>query len=323
MSSPEGSVLSLERIREATEVIDPVFLHTPQFISDGLSERLGLRVLCKVETVNPIRSFKGRGTSFLVNQLGETHTPLACASAGNFGQGLAYAARSYDLPVHVYTAEAASPVKVEAMSRLGAQIHPRGTDFDAAKEIGRAEATTHGWRFVEDGREPEIAEGAGTMAIELTAWPERIDAVLVPVGNGSLINGIGRWLKATAPGLLVIGVCAEGAPAMERSWRAGQPVATDRANTIADGIGVRVPVPEAVAEMAHTIDEMVLVSDERIVTAMNLAFDALGLVIEPAGAAGLAAALAMRERLAEQLIAVPLCGGNLTRAQIRRWLSDE
>ncbi|MPZ89494.1 MAG: pyridoxal-phosphate dependent enzyme [Nitriliruptorales bacterium] len=318
----EGSQLSLERIREAAEVVDPVFLRTPQFVSDELSDRLGLQVLCKVETANPVRSFKGRGADYLVHRLGQAEAALACASAGNFGQGLAYAARSYDLPLHVFAAETANPLKVERMRRLGAQVHLAGADFDTAKDIARRQAGEQGWTYVEDGREPAIAEGAGTIAVELAAWPERLDAVLVPVGNGALINGVGRWLKAMAPGLRVVGACAERAPSMERSWRQRRMVVMEHADTIADGIAVRAPVPEALAEMAHTVDDMVLVSDEQIVTAMRLAFRGLGLVIEPAGAAGLAAALALRHRLAGKLVAVPLCGGNLTPAQIRRWLTD-
>jgi threonine dehydratase len=314
---------SLERIREAAAVVDPVFLNSPQFVSEQLSDLLGLQVLCKVETVNPIRSFKGRGTSFLVHQLDRHDVPLACASAGNFGQGLAYAARSYRLTVHVFAAETANPFKIDSIRRLGAEVHLGGDDFDAAKQIARRRAAEEGWTFIEDGREPAIAEGAGTMAVELTRWPQRLDAVLVPVGNGALVNGIGCWMKAMAPGVQVIGVCAERAPAMERSWRQGRVVVTERADTIADGIAVRVPVPEALAEMAHTVDDLVLVSDQQLVTAMGLLFRALGLVSEPAGAAGIAGALALRDRLANQLVAIPVCGGNLTPAQIRRWLTEE
>src|SRR3712207_4103462 len=109
---PGAAFLSLERIEEAAAVIDPVFAGTPQFLCERLGRPLGLRLLCKVETVNPIRSFKGRGADYFLHRLGLADTPLACASAGNFGQVLAYAARRRGLPLHVFAAAGANPLKV-------------------------------------------------------------------------------------------------------------------------------------------------------------------------------------------------------------------
>jgi threonine dehydratase len=136
-----------------------------------------------------------------------------------------------------------------------------------------------------------------------------------------LINGIGTWFKQFSPAPWVIGVCAEGAPSMELSWRAGKPVSTESAATIADGIGVRVPVPEALVAMRATVDEVMLVSDEEILDAMRMLFVETGLVVEPAGAAGLAAVTKRHKELEGQRVATPLCGGNLTADQVRRWLT--
>lgn len=312
------SSLSLERIREAAAVIEPIFRDSPQFVSETLSARLGLRLLCKVECLNPIRSFKGRGTSYYLHRC--PPGPLVAASAGNFGQGLAYVAQRQGRALTLFAATTANPLKVERMRALGAQVRLAGADFDAAKTAARAFAAANQLPYVEDGREPAIAEGAGTIALELCRWPEPIDAMLVPVGNGALINGVGRWLRAHAPACRIIGVCAARAPSMVESWRARQVRETATADTIADGIAVRVPVPEAVAELAHTVDDMVVVSEERILEAMRLCHQELGLVVEPAGAVGVAAALDVREQLAGQLVAVPLCGGNLTAEQVRQWL---
>jgi threonine dehydratase len=311
---------SLERIREAAGVIDPVFRDTPQFAAESLSERLGMRLLCKVECINPIRSFKGRGTDYYLHRDSTANGPLVSASAGNFGQGLAYAALRRNRPLIIFAATTANPLKIRRMRALGADVRIAGNDFDAAKGTARDFAASNQLQFVEDGREPAIAEGAGTIAVELCRWPEPLDAILVPVGNGALIGGVGHWMKAHAPACRVIGVCAARAPAMAESWRAGAVRLTDSADTIADGIAVRVPVPEALAEMAHFVDEMVLVSEERLLEAMQVCHEELGLVTEPAGAAGLAAALDLRDLLAGRLVAVPICGGNLTPEQIRTWL---
>jgi threonine dehydratase len=310
----------LDSIDEAADVIDPVFRDSPQFVAEALGARLPMRVLCKVETLNPIRSFKGRGCDYLLHRMGPGSGPLVTASAGNFGQGLAYAARPRGVSVLVFAAVTASRLKVERMRALGAEVRLAGQDFDAAKAAGRAWAALEGLRFIEDGRELEIAAGAGTIAVELVRWPEPISAVLLPVGNGALAAGVGCWLKVHSPQTEVIGVVAEGAPAMLRSWEAGAPVATRTADTIADGIAVREPVPEAVERLAGTLDRVVAVTDAQIVEAMRLAFDTLGVVVEPAGAAGLAAALALGEELRGRLVAIPLCGGNLTPEQARRWL---
>ena len=312
--------ISIDRIREAAEVIDPAFKDTPQFLAESLSDRLGVSIVLKVECVNPIRSFKGRGTDYLMHQIGSRPQGFVCASAGNFGQGMAYAARKRGHRLTVFAAVAANPLKVSRMRALGAEVVLAGADFDAAKAAAKEHAHGIGALYVEDGLVPEIAEGAGTIALELGRMDEHLDAIFVPLGNGSLINGIGTWFKQFSPATWVIGVCAEGAPAMELSWRAGKPVSTESAATIADGIGVRVPVPEALVAMRATVDEVMLVSDEEILEAMRMLLLETGLAVEPAGAAGLAAIAKRRSELVEQRVATPICGGNLTEDQIRRWL---
>jgi threonine dehydratase len=318
-----GKRLSLGRIEEAARCIDPVFLGSPQYEAETLGDDLGLRLVCKVETANPIRSFKGRGTDHLLHQLGGEGERLVCASAGNFGQGLAYAARKRGVPLTVFAAQSANPAKAERMRQLGAEVRLEGEDFDEAKRAARALAGSEGWRFVEDGREVEIAEGAGTIALELCRWSEPFDALLVPLGNGALLSGVGTWLKAHAPSTEVIGVCAEGAPAMALSLREGVVRTTEKANTIADGIAVRVPVEEALSDLAGVVDDVLLVDDGTLVRAVRLLFWRMGHVVEPAGAAGIAALLAHRERFAGALVATPLCGGNLTERQVRRWLLED
>lgn len=314
--------LSLARIEEASRVVDPVFRHTPQFVSEPLSDLLGLRLVVKIETLNPIRSFKGRGADFFVRTVAAAGEggPIVCASAGNFGQAMAYAARARGIPVIVYAAEAANPLKVARMRALGAEVRQTGVDFDAAKLAAKAFAAENGLLMAEDSLQPEFSEGAGTIGLELLGFPEPIDALLIALGNGAMLNGIARWTKAHRRELRTVGVAATGAPAMEHSWRAGEPITLDRMTTVADGIGVRVPVPEAVADMRGIVDDVLLVEDAAMLDAVRAAHRHLGVVLEPSGAAGLAAAMVFRERFAGQTIGVVLCGGNLTPEQMGEWL---
>jgi len=304
--------LSLERIETASRSIDPVFLNTPQFESESLSHELGMRLILKVETVNPIRSFKGRGTDFLVSNLPAGSQTLVCASAGNFGQGLAYAARKRGLPAVIFASHSANALKLDRMRQLGADVRLLGRDFDAAKEHALIFAEKTGACYIEDGREPAIAEGAGSIAVELCRWEAPFDFVVVPLGNGALLAGVGRWMKAHSPATRVVAVCAARAPSMALSLQSGTVQCTATADTIADGIAVRVPVPEALDDLAGVVDDVVLVEDEAIVEAMRMIFDFHGLVLEPAGAAGVAAAMVFREKFRGGRVATLLTGGGKT-----------
>lgn len=312
--------LRLSNIERAMELIDPVFLNTPQYRAESLEPLLGCRLVVKVETANPIRSFKGRGASYFVSQVPDG-TLLVCASAGNFGQAMAYACRARGLPLVVYASVNASPLKVERMRALGAEVRLHGEDFDAAKLEAKRCAAGSGMRMVEDSLDAATGEGAGTMGLELLRWREEFDAVLVPLGNGAMLTGVGRWVKAHAPRTRVVGAVAGGAPAMLESWRTGRVVEYAEIDTIADGIGVRLPIPEVVRDMEGVVDDVVPVGDDSMLRAMRLLHEHLGLVVEPSGAAGVAALLEHGGRFAGQLVAAIICGGNLTREQIKRWLT--
>jgi threonine dehydratase len=314
--------LSPARIAKARHLIPPVFLGSALRTSPGLDRHLGLSLGLKDETDNPIRSFKGRGTSlFVARELSEAST-LVAASAGNFGQGLAYAVVRSGHRVIVFAAETASPLKIEAMRRLGAEVILHGSDLDAAKAEARAFAAERAFRFVEDGAEPAIAEGAGTIALEITDALPSLDAVFVPLGNGALATGMGAWLRHCSPQTRIIAVTAAGAPCMAHSVEAGQPLETPSVDTIADGIAVRVPVPFAVSSLRDTVDEVVLVGDEMILEAMRLVRRHLGQVVEPAGAAGLAGLIQKQQDYAGARVATVLCGANLAPQHIAAWLPD-
>ena len=327
--------VSTEGIEAAWAAIPAEFRDTPQFVSEALTRELGVRLTVKVECLNPIRSFKARGACWFTARRGPEAKRAGVAwvtgSAGNFGQGLAWAARRAGIPLTVFSAKTANPAKVAAMRSLGAEVVLRGADFDAAKEEARAFAEDGNLAeggnavFVEDGREPEITEGAGTIALELSRSGAP-DGVLVPLGNGALLGGMGKWFREappeTRPETRLVGVVAAGAPVMRRAFETGDPAPADAPpRTAADGIAVRVPVPEAVPLLREVVDEVVEVSEEALVAAVRLLHRALGLVVEPAGAAGVAALLDHPDRFRSLFgglsVATPLCGGNADPALLR------
>jgi len=309
--------LSFARVEEAAGLIDPVFLETPQFVCEPLSENLGATVTLKVETANPVRCFKGRGASYCVATL-PGDDPLVCASAGNFGQAMAYACRARGRQLIVYTGTTANRLKLERMRALGAEVRLVGEDFDAAKLAARGFAADSGLRFVEDGLEPATAEGAGTIGVELSRL--ELDAVLVPLGNGALLGGVGLALRRLAPKTKVVAVQAAGAPAMTESLRSGRIVTYPSMDTIADGIGVRIPIPEALGYLEGLVDETLLVSEDSIVTGMQWIHRHAGIVVEPSGAVGVAALIENPSVFLGRRVATILCGGNLTPEQMRTWL---
>ncbi len=314
--------IKLEHIQAAMNVIDPVFLNTPQFVNEPLSSLLGCRLLTKIETQNPIRSFKGRGAEYFLSTLESLipHPKIVCASAGNFGQAMAFSSRKRGFDLTVYASVNANPLKLERMRDLGAEVVLAGEDFDAAKQIAKKFALETGAYMVEDSLQEAITEGSGTIALELLQSSEPLEMVLVPLGNGAMINGIARFIKAHRPGIQVIGVSAKGADAMEQSWRSGKIVTLEKINTIADGIGVRLPIAEALEDMKGLVDDVLLVNDETIIKSMKLLHQHLGLVVEPSGAVGLAAILEQPEKFKNVSVATIICGGNLTHQQMKMWL---
>ena len=314
--------LTIDRIEQATSVIDPVFLNSPQFDCDALSADLGCQLTLKIETMNPIRCFKGRGADWLVSEAarrGEGRV-MFCASAGNFGQAMAYAGTRHGCSVTVYAAETANPLKVQRMRALGANVRLFGADFDAAKTEARRVAEALGARFVEDSRDVETAEGAGTIGLDLvSALDEPVDDVIVPLGNGSMLIGIATAIRALSPDTRIVAVQASGAPAMTETLRTGRIVKTRTADTIADGIAVRVPVPEAVSDMTGLVDDALLVDDSAITAAMRRLYTSAGLVTEPAGAIGVAAVAEHPARFEGRRVATVICGANATPEQLSGW----
>ncbi|MBI3746883.1 MAG: pyridoxal-phosphate dependent enzyme [Chloroflexi bacterium] len=306
-------------IRAARRTIHPAFTASPQYLHEGLGALAGVDVIVKVECVNPIRAFKGRGTWLAVAGLaGEGRvsagTPVVAASTGNFGQGVAFAARAHGVPAVIFADEHANPGKVARIRSFGATVVQQGRDFDAAREASAAFAAREGAFLLVDGAEPLVAAGAATLALEVTEAAEAgavpmPSVAYVPLGNGALIVGVGAWLRHAVPACRIVGIAAEGAPSMVRSWEAGRAIETADAATYAEGIACRVPIAEALDMMVGRVDDLLLVSEEELRAAQATFTAATGVTVEGAAAASWAGLLADPRRSGPALVI--LTGSNV------------
>jgi threonine dehydratase len=321
--------LDLDRIRAARDVIDPVFLDTPQYECEPLGRELGCTVTVKLETANPVRSFKGRGTELVAAGLaaGLVGAPAragrpapagasVCASAGNLGQALAWSCRRRGLGVTVVAARAASAVKLERIRALGAELELVDGDFEDARVRAVEISRERGIRLVEDSLDLETCEGAATIGLELAA--AGLDTVLLPLGGGAIATGVGHVLKTLGPAVEVVCVQPLGAPAMTLSWRERRVVTTPTMDTIADGVAGRFPIPEVLADLLAVADDAVLVREESIAAGMHLLLEHAGLLAEPSAALGVAAVLEDPDRFAGRNVGVVVCGSNIAPEAHRR-----
>jgi threonine dehydratase len=318
--------LDTARIRAARQVIDPVFLDTPLYRCEALEPALGCAVSIKLETANPVRSFKGRGTELVASQLAAAPggpRAVVCASAGNLGQALAWSGRARGLDVAVVASRFAPAAKLDRIRALGARLELVDGDFDLARERAAAIAERDGIRLVEDSLDIETCEGAATIGLELTAAAASLDAVLIALGGGAMATGVGHVLKALSPGTEVICVQPLGSPAMTYSWRQRRVVTTESTSTIADGVAGRRPIGAVLGDLLLVADDAVLVQEASIIDGMRLLLNHAGLVVEPSAALGIAAVLEDRDRFAGRHIVTIVCGSNVDAAAYRRWTGDQ
>jgi threonine dehydratase len=315
--------LRLDRVRAAVGEIDSAFLDTPALPCAPLGRALGCLVTLKVETLNPVRSFKGRGTETVAAVAREQGASrVVCASAGNLGQALAYSGRRRGLEVTVVAARTANPLKLRQIAAFGADVRLDGDDIEDARLLARAIAAAGGDYLVEDSLDLATCEGAATIGLELVRDDPGLDVVLVAVGGGAMASGVGYVVRSLAEQVEMIGVQPSGAPAMTLSWRHGTVVETDSIETIADGVAGRCPIPEVLDDLLVVLDDMVLVGEESIKVGMRLLYEHAGLVVEPSAALGIAAVLEEPGRFAGRRVSTILCGSNVGPADFARWVLE-
>lgn len=312
-----ATTITAAAVEQAAQDLRPYLPPTPLQPSSAFTAKVGCPIDLKLETVQPIRSFKVRGA---LHKLLRTHPDeraagVVTASAGNHGQGVAYAARTFGVPATVFVPEGANPLKVEAIGRLGGTVVHHGRSYqDAYVEAVRAQAET-GATLVHAYDDPDVIAGQGTVAVELLGdGPDQaeFDTVVVPVGGGGLISGIALYCKARLPGVRVVGVEPTGADALTRSLEAGEITALDRVQTVADGLAASAPGRLTYDLAARHVDTMLRVEDGELLRAIRLLFEWEHVLAEPAGAAAVAALLYhYRPEPGERVVAI-VSGANVT-----------
>ena len=316
MSAPPA--LDLAGVLDARQRIAPYLRPTALHRYPTLDALTGARLWVKHENHQPVGAFKVRGGVNLVSRLSadERHRGLIAASTGNHGQSVAYAAALFGVRAVICMPERANPVKVESMQALGAEVVCQGRDFDEAREYCEKQAAGHNYRYVHSGNEPLLVAGVATCALEILEARPDTEVIVVPVGGGSGAAAACLAAKAVRPSIEVIGVQSEAAPAAYRSWRAGSLVTGASAGTFAEGLATRTAFELPQQIMRELLDDFVLVSEDGLRAATRLMIEKTRNLVEPAGAAPLAAVLAAPGRFAGRTVAIVCSGGNISPAQL-------
>lgn len=304
---------ALAELERAAAVVRAAMLPTPQYAWPLLAARAGCEVWVKHENHTPVGSFKVRGGVVFVEHLREEApevTRLLAATRGNHGQSVAFAARRAGLAATVVVPHGNAREKNAAMRALGAELLVHGADFDEALAHARTLADAPDVRFVPSFH-PLLPRGIASYALELFRAAPPLDAVYVPIGQGSGIAGVIAARDALGLRTAVVGVVSRRLPAYARSFAARRAVETPPADTIADGVACRIPDPEGLEIVLAGAERVLTVSEEEIRAAMRAFFTDTHNVVEGAGAASLAAVLQERDRMAGKRVAVIATGGNV------------
>jgi threonine dehydratase len=314
MTAPARSRVTPEDVQAARPAVDAFARRTPVLSSRTISERAGGTVALKAENLQRSGSFKVRGAAAKLAALGEDGCArgVVCASAGNHAQAVAAAARHHGVPCEVFVPTDAPLSKVEAAAGQGAVVHIGGESVDECLETALARAREGGLAFVHPFDDPEVVAGQGSLGLELLEQVEDLAKVVIPVGGGGLCSGTAIAIKSARPEVEVVGVQAAACAPYPESLRQGRPVPADSTLTIADGIAVKRPGELTLGLLQAWTDEMVVVGEDETAEAMVLLMERGKLVVEGAGAVGVAALLGGQVRPAERGTTVAvLSGGNV------------
>lgn len=307
--------LELRDIYRARRAIGSVVRRTRLIDSPLLSETVGADVYLKLETDQETGSFKVRGAANKLSRLSgeERERGVIAVSTGNHGRAVSHVARLLGVQAIVCISERVPRNKVEALHRLGAEVVTHGESQDEAEQRAREIQQERGQTLIHPFDDRDVIAGQGTIGLELLEELPEIDTALVPLSGGGLIAGIALALKSSSPRIRVVGVSMERAPAMVESLKAGKPVEIGEEQTLADSLqgGIGLNNRHTFRMVQESVDETVLVSEEQIARAMAFALHSHQLVVEGAGAVGIAALRHGKVEAVGQNVAVVVSGGNV------------
>ncbi len=310
-------------IRKAHARILPHITRTPLHRYLALDELVGgAQVFVKHENHQRLGAFKMRGGVNFMGKLSEEdrRAGVVTASTGNHGQSIAFAAGLFSVQAIIIVPEGANPGKVTSMRALGGDVRFYGNDFDDCREEVERLSKEEGFRYIHSAEEPDLVEGVGTYGLEIMDDLPGADFIFVPVGGGSGACGTAIAAKSIKPEVRVIGVQSSAAPAARESWRTGE-MASLEMETIAEGLATRVGFDYTVEIMRDLLDDFVLVDEDELKRAVVLSLEHTHNLAEHAGAAALAGAIKVKDRLAGKTIVLVQSGGNLSPEHLREALS--
>lgn len=305
--------LTVAEVREAASRIKRVINKTELIYSRTFSKMTGNEVFLKPENFQKTGSFKIRGAYNKISLLSNTEKQagVIASSAGNHGQGVAFAAREEGIKATIVMPVRAPLAKVEAVKGYGAEVILSGKNYDEAFYCSREIQQETGAVFIHPFDDPEVIAGQGTITLELIEELPDIDYILVPIGGGGLASGIALAAKEIAPDIKIIGVESSEAPSMQFSLASGSVKTITAANTIADGISVKTPGKLTFEVCRKYLDDIVTVSDEEVAGAILMLMERAKMVVEGAGAVGLAALINKKIIIKDKRVVVIISGGNI------------
>lgn len=314
--------VTIADIWRAYKFLKPIIHHTPLSPSHTLSQMTGADIYLKCEHMQRSGAFKVRGAGYKISRLSpeQAHVGVIAASAGNHAQGVAIAAAQNNIPCTIVMPENAPLAKVTATQGYGAKVVLYGATYDDAYQHCCQLQRASGATFVHAFDDPEVITGQGTLGLEMLTDLPDADAIIVPIGGGGLISGIAIAARALKPDITIIGVQAAGAASCRASLNSGMLQTLPAIATIADGIAVKCPGTLTFSIIQNLVDEVVVVEDEAIINAVLLLMERCKMVVEGAGATGLAALLSGAVSLAGKKVLIPLTGGNIDMNLVGRFI---
>jgi threonine dehydratase len=305
--------VSIDDVRRAEKAIRGAVNPTPVIRAAALSELTGSEVSLKLETLHPTGSFKERGAlnKLLTLDKAQGRAGVIAMSAGNHAQGVAYHARRLGIPATIVMPSGTPFIKIDRTEALGAKVVLKGEGLIDARHATEELARERGFVLVHPYDDPAVIAGQGTVALEMLAQCPDLDALLVPVGGGGLISGIAVAAKALSPEIEIIGVQSALYPSMYRILRGIDPGLPTEGTTLAEGIAVKEPGALTRRIVADLVGAVRLVTERQLEAAVELLIERQKLIVEGAGAAGVAALLAEPERFRGRRVGIVLTGGNI------------